>query len=222
MDFVTKELWRYLKYLFTNKKCYLGWLLVFTFFLFSFIVAKKSFYQLDFDTTVRIQHKISGKFDTFLSVFSLLGSFELLTLALIALLISKNRLKGLIIMGMYMFGMTVEFLMKNFINHPGPPSFFFRYNIQFLFTSAYVRTSHSYPSGHSYRTVFLATLIIALIWQIRKLGLPRKWFYFLLVVVFCGIMLISRVSLGEHWTTDVIGGSILGLGLGYLASILLI
>ena len=40
-------------------------------------------------------------------------------------------------------------------------------------------------------------------------------------LVFCFVVLISRISLGEHWTTDVIGGGLLGASFAFLSQVFL-
>ena len=192
-------------------------LILFCFALFSYFVHKDLFTQFDFDTTVRIQDKISGRFDTFFSVFSLLGSTELVTLFLIVLIIILRKLKRTLIFVPYFMSFVIELYGKIFVVHPGPPYMFFRYDIPFNFPSSYVKPGSSFPSGHSTRTLFISMILLFLIGKSKRLSSLQKTMLFSLVFLFDIIMLVSRVYLGEHWSSDVIGGGLLGGSLGILS-----
>ena len=142
--------------------------------------------------------------DTPLSIFSLLGSFEVTSLILIVILTKLKLKKGLIVLFVFGLGMGVELIGKIFLYHPGPPNIFFRYSLDVLFPSAYVQTGHSYPSGHSYRTAFLTLLLIYLTNVSKNLKSSAKKALSLSLRLTLLLMLVSRVSLGEHWATDVV------------------
>ena len=61
----------------------------------------------------------------------------------------------------------------------------------------------SFPSGHTARLAFL--LLIAH-------GIPRS-----LTAATLALVGLSRVYLGEHWPTDVLGGLLLGAAVAWLA-----
>ncbi len=147
---------------------FLAAILIFLIFVgFSYLVHKDIFTQFDFDTTVRLQDKISRHFDTILSTLSLLGSVEFIGVVLFLLLAIKRNLGLFILIPSSFIALHVfELYGKLFVQHPGPPFMFFRYDINFLFPSSYVKPGYSYP------------------------------------------------YLGEHWMSDILGGSFLGLALG--------
>lgn len=90
-------------------------------------------------------------------------------------------------------------ILKLVIPHPGPPSSLQRH-IHRLGLSL---PTNSFPSGHTMRTTFVA-------------GLLLRRFPLLAGAIILGMM-TALVYLGDHWTSDVLGGLCLGWGCAEIA-----
>lgn len=80
-----------------------------------------------------------------------------------------------------------------------------------------VRASYSFPSGHStLASAIYGFLIFLFVGQIHK---PYKRYWAMPMLGFISIILISRLYLGAHWLTDVIGGALLGFSVALVSTI---
>jgi len=197
----------------------IGALLFVLFVFFTFMVRADLLRSFDFDMTVRIQDDIPLRFDYFFSIMSVVGRFEYMIGLLVLIILFRKRILGVIPFFLFGFAHVIELVGKTILEQPGPPRMFLR--AQFGdFPGIHVFTDASYPSGHSLRAVFLTIIVVYLI---NKLNIPTaiKQFSNVAILAVLFLVLISRISLGEHWTTDVIGGGLLGASFAFLSLIFL-
>lgn len=202
-------------FLLSKKYFILGAIFLVFFALFTVIAKLDLLTSFDFNTTVKMQNHTPHKLFYPLSLLSLLARFDVIFILLLIYAFFKKNLQSLLIIFLFGSAHIVEYIGKLMLDHPGPPFMFYKATETVYFPDLYVNGS-SYPSGHALRAVFFAVLITFVLLQ-SKIKDIRKYsaLFFLWTTVIT--LSVGKIILGQHWTSDVFGGILLGLSFGLLA-----
>jgi membrane-associated phospholipid phosphatase len=120
----------------------------------------------------------------------------------------KVRWKALVIPLAFLCVVAGEILGKSIVHHPSPPFSMIKHTTS-IFPANYINEQYSYPSGHAARAVFLAIIAFSL----QLLAFRKRSLMGITLGLYVLLVCISRIYLGHHWFSDVLGGIFLGSAL---------
>ena len=143
---------------------------------------------------------IVNKYLTFIfKIFTFLGDFYIPCLIIVCIFIFiKNRWYFLILAGGYVVAGVTSFVAKYLSLRPRP-----------LNALISIPKSYSFPSGHTLTSV----VFYFLLWYLLTFKCSKKVKIITLIITIICITLIaiSRIYLGVHYFSDVVGGYIIGI-----------
>jgi len=128
------------------------------------------------------------------------GGAIFLSIATIALLLLiKNKKIGLSIFSNIVIITILNQLLKRILRRPRPTEF-----------RIVEETGYSFPSGHSMVSMAFYGYLIYLVYRYIK-NKYIKWSLIVLLSILICLIGISRIYLGVHYTSDVLGGFLLSI-----------
>lgn len=135
-----------------------------------------------------------------LKMFTTIGSgFVLIPICILSYFILKDRLKAICISANFISIVLLNFILKNMFGRPRPD--------QYRLVKA---SGYSFPSGHSMVSMAFYGFFIYLIFKNVK-NKKLKWIYSSLLSIMIIFIGISRIYLGVHYASDVVGGFIISI-----------
>jgi undecaprenyl-diphosphatase len=167
-------------------------------------VRSQEVFALDTWATPFLHGIASPGLDVLMNALTTLGTSTVIVPALvvvIAVLLWRRRPGAALFLGVVCLGaLVLNGTMKVFFQRPRPS-----------LPWATVLSDYSFPSGHTMNAVVFYLALALIIWSIRgrRAGLAAM---VVAVVIALGVG-ISRIYLGYHYLTDVIGGLLAGIAL---------
>ncbi|MCW3813140.1 phosphatase PAP2 family protein [Micromonospora sp. DR5-3] len=72
-------------------------------------------------------------------------------------------------------------------------------------------TGFAFPSGHALNATLAAGVLLLVFLPFTQGRRPLRWALWVVAVLIAVVTGLSRIALGVHWTSDVVGGWLLGL-----------
>ena len=131
------------------------------------------------------------------------GAIFLIILTILLIVVLKNKKVGLSICINLVVVTILNQLLKRLLQRPRPTEF-----------RIIEETGYSFPSGHSMVSMAFYGYLIYLIYRFVK-NKYLKWISIVLLSLLICLIGISRIYLGVHYTSDVLGGFLISIS--YLA-----
>ena len=188
-----------------NKK---RWLIVINsfliFFLISLIILIKRGVVANFDEAIYhfVTLNLNPNLTCFFKVMTFLGStIFMVIITLIFLLFWRKNNRGKQFFIIIILAILLSNLLKLIIARERPDVL-----------KLVIENTYSFPSGHTIAITTLSGFLIFVLWQEwGSLGNILKWMITVLFIIIALLVMISRIYLGAHFATDIIGGIICSL-----------
>jgi len=175
------------------------------FLILTFFVLNTAYFDIDLKMTLALQQISLPILRDFMELISWVGFFpqSILITLLILLVFDSFGFRWEAVLGLItaVFDISLNLLLKTLIHRPRPAAD--------LVNVMNELSTYSFPSGH----VMYYVGFFGLIWYLTYTLFKKSWKRTLLLTVLgilIGLVGLSRMFLGQHWFSDVIGGYLMG------------